>query len=44
MILGNELENVFKIKLLPPGLTETVAVKDSEEEKLKSKSQGGKLG
>lgn len=44
MILGNELENVFKIGLFPPGLTEIVVVKDSKEEKLKSKSQGGKVG
>lgn len=34
----------FQNQITFPELTETVVVKDSKEEKLKSKSQGGKLG
>lgn len=44
MILRNELENVFKIRLCPLGLTGIIVVEESKEEKLKTKSQGVKLG
>lgn len=40
----NELGNVFKISLFPPGLTGIVVVEESKEEKLKDKSQRVKQG
>ena len=44
MILRNELENVFKVRLCPPGLIGIIVVEESKEEKLKAKNQGVKLG
>lgn len=44
MIPRNELENVFKIRLYPPGLIGIIVVEESKEEKLKTKSQSVKLG